>query len=277
MRPTATAVARPAGGNPGRGVRHHHGVDLPLLEKDFDSPAIIEPARVVADVDMPECAVVCFFGDVVETVGSRADTEQVTELVSEAGRNPVWEIELSGRRLAVFQPGVGAPWAAAFLDEVIAMGVRRVIACGGAGALVPDLVMGHAIVVDSALRDEGTSHHYLPPSRVLDVDAGVVRTIVGTLDGAGVAHVVGRTWTTDAIFRETRADVERRVAEGCVVVEMEAAALLAVARYRRVTFGQLLLAGDTLAGETWDDRGWTSAHEAREKLFWLAAGAVQAL
>lgn len=67
---------------------------------------------------------------------------------------------------------------------------------------------------------------------------GSVTKIVRTLDTGGIAHVVGRTWTTDAIYRETRAKVDRRTAEGCIVVEMEAAALFAVAQYRRVLLGQ---------------------------------------
>lgn len=137
--------------------------------------------------------------------------------------------------------------------------------------------MGHAVVVDSAVRDEGTSYHYLPAGRVIDVGAHVVATVTRALEAGGVAHVVGRTWTTDALYRETRAKVDRRVAEGCVVVEMEAAALLAVARYRHVTLGYVLLAGDSLAGETWDDRRWMSARQAREKLFWIAAAAALAL
>jgi len=163
-------------------VGHDRCVDLPLLEGDFDSEGVIEPAVVVPkDVDMPERAVLCFFGDVVaETVAARSDARQVTMLSSEAASNPVWEINLSGRRLAVFQPGVGAPWAAAFLEEVVAMGCRRLMACGGAGALIPELVMGHAVVVDSVVRDEGTSHHYLPPSRVIDADPDAVATLADT-------------------------------------------------------------------------------------------------
>jgi uridine phosphorylase len=250
-------------------------MDLPLLEHDFDAESVLEPARIVPVADMPERAVLCFFGDVVrEVVADRADARQVTTLSSEAGANPVWEISVSGRRLAVFQPGVGAPWAAAFLEEIIAMGCRRLVACGGAGALIPELVLGHAVVVDSAVRDEGTSHHYLPASRRIDADPQAVATLVEACDAAGMAHVVGRSWTTDAIYRETRGRVDRRVAEGCVVVEMEAAALLAVAQYREVAFGQILLAGDSLAGENWDDRGWMSARAAREGLFWVAAEAA---
>lgn len=247
-------------------------MDLPLLEEDFESEGMIQPSRIVPDVKAPECAVFCFFGDVVaETVAVRPDARQVAVLSSEAGLTPVWEIEISGRRLAVLQPGVGAPQAAAFLEEVIAMGCTRIIACGGAGALTPDLVRGHAVVVGSAVRDEGTSYHYVPASRTINADPHVVALMRSRLKHEGIAHVVGRTWTTDAFYREARGRADRRVAEGCVVVEMEAAALFAVARYREATFGHLLMAGDSLAGEAWDDRRWISAREARDKLFWVAA------
>ncbi len=247
-------------------------MDLPLLEEDFESEGMIQPKRIVPDVEAPECAVFCFFGDVVaKTVAVRPDARQVAALSSEARLTAVWEIEISGRRLAVLQPGVGAPQAAAFLEEVIAMGCTRIIACGGAGALIPDLVRGHAVVVGSAVRDEGTSYHYVRASRTINADPHVVALMRSRLKHEGIAHVVGRTWTTDAFYREARARADRRVAEGCVVVEMEAAALFAVARYREATFGHLLMAGDSLAGEAWDDRRRMSAREARDKLFWVAA------
>lgn len=262
----------------------HHGdmtdprPDLPLLEDDSSSAGVIEPARLAPDVDLPERVVLCFFGEVVpETVARQPGARRVTALASEAGSTPVWELDVSGYRVAVVQPGVGAPLAAAFLDELVAMGARKIVACGGAGALTPELVLGHAIVVDSAVRDEGTSYHYLPPARTIDTAPHTVATLVKTLDDAHVAHTVGRCWSTDGFYRETRERVDRRVAEGCVAVEMEAAALLALARHRRIELGQLLLAGDTLAGERWDDRGWMSARAARERIFWLAAEAVVAL
>lgn len=107
-------------------------MESPLLEADLDAPGVIEPGLVVPDTDMPERAVLCFFGDVVtDEVATRTDARRITTLASEIGPNPVWEITVSGRRLAVLQPGVGAPMAAAFCEEVIAMGARRLIACGG--------------------------------------------------------------------------------------------------------------------------------------------------
>jgi uridine phosphorylase len=185
----------------------------------------------------------------------------------------VFEIQRHGMRLGVFHPGVGAPLAAAFLEEAIALGFRTFVAVGGAGALLPDLVLGHAVVVDSAVRDEGTSFHYLAPSRKVEADAAGVAALCSVLDENEVPFVTGCSWTTDAIYRETRARVDRRVAEGCLTVEMEAAAFFAVARFRGVHFGQLLYAGDSLAGPSWEERGWTSVTSIRERLFWLAADA----
>ena len=102
-----------------------------------------------------------------------------------------------------------------------------------------------------------------------------VAAIVATLERHGVAHVTGKTWTTDA--RETREKAARRVAEGCLTVEMEAAAFFAVARFRAITFGQLLYAGDDLSGDAWDARGWDDHETGREHLFRLAAEAVLTL
>jgi uridine phosphorylase len=253
-------------------------MDLPLLETDQDDEGIIEPARIVGSQHLPERGVLCFFGDVVsEMIATRNGSRHVASLSSEAGSTPVWEIQMNGRPLAVFQPGVGAPMAAAFLEEAIAMGCSSVVACGGAGALIPDLVLGHPIVVDSAVRDEGTSYHYLSPARTVQAASGPVSALVRTLDAAQIGHVVGRTWTTDAIYRETRSRVDRRVTEQCLVVEMEAAALLAVAHYRRIAYGHVLMAGDSLAGQDWDERSWRSARQAREKLFWAAAQAAMTL
>ena len=250
---------------------------LPLFEDDLDAPGVISAAAVVPRVDdMPDAAVMCWFPEVVDELGGRA--RALTTLRSELGRTPVWETRApDGRRVAVLQPGVGAPLAAMFLEELAAMGVRSVVAVGGAGALLPELTLGHAVVLGSALRDEGTSFHYLPPGRVVQADPAGVEAIRATLHAEDVPHVVGRSWTTDAVFREAPDRVARRRAEGCAVVEMEAAALLAVARARGVAFGQLLLAADSLAGPEWEHRGWTSAREARSGLFRLALAAVARL
>jgi uridine phosphorylase len=250
--------------------------DVPLLEDDRAASAVIEPAEIFAPADIPTRVVLCFFTEIIEGIASRGDAALVKELVAAHGTHPIWEIEHRGQRLAVLHPGVGAPLAAGFLEEAIALGARTIVAVGGAGALVPELVLGHAIVVDSAVRDEGTSLHYLAPSRVVEADPSGVSALQRTLSAAGVPFVTGRTWTTDALYRETRGRVRRRVDERCVTVEMEAAALIAVAQYRRVRLAQLLYAADSLAGDQWQERQWTKAFSIREQLFWHAADACLA-
>lgn len=128
-----------------------------------------------------------------------------------------------------------------------------------------------------AIRDEGTSYHYLPASREVGPTPRVLAAILATLTEREVPFVSGKTWTTDAIFRETRSKAARRVAEGCICVEMEAAACFAVAAFRDVGFGQMLYAGDDLSGEIWDDRGWVGHATGREALFRLAVDAITSI
>jgi uridine phosphorylase len=251
--------------------------DAPILGFDPAREAVIEPNQVIDPIDIPERVVLCFFQDVIEQVVAQHGGRQIDVLVSEIGQNPVYELTYGGERLTLAHPGVGAPLAAGFTEELIARGCRAFVACGGAGALVPDLTMGHVVVPTGAVRDEGTSYHYAPASWTISPTEDAVAAIMAALERHGVPHVEGLTWTTDALYRETRGKVEARVAEGCLTVEMEAAAFFAVARFRGVSFGQLLYAGDDLSGEAWDDRGWTEHAEGREVLFRLAAEAVLTL
>lgn len=172
--------------------------------------------------------------------------------------------------------GVGAPAAVFLFEDLIARGCTKIVACGGAGALI-DLALGHPVVVSAALRDEGTSYHYLPPSREIEADPRGVAALEQVLGERSVPYEVGKTWTTDGVYRETRAKVERRRAEGCVTVEMEASALIAVAAFRGISFAQVLYAGDSLAGEVYDSRGWNRQLSSRENLFWIAADAAAIL
>ena len=248
--------------------------DAPILEFDPARDAVLEPHLAIRRFDLPPHVVLCFFRDAtagfVEELGGR----EIGQLASEMGSVPIFEVELAGRRVAVAQAGVGAPLAAAWLDELITLGGRAFIAAGGAGALVPDLAIGHVIVPTAAIRDEGTSYHYLPASREVAPTADALEAILSTLEAHGIPHVAGKTWTTDGIYRETRDKVRRRVAEGCLTVEMEAAAFFAAARFRGVSFGQMLYAGDDLSGEAWDGRGWPHHDTGRDLLLRLAAEAV---
>jgi len=249
----------------------------PILEHDPTREALIEPAKVIEPRDMPEHCVVCFFREVIERVVEEHDARVLVENRWEDGPHPVYEITHRGQRLAFFHPGVGAPLAAGLLEEVIAFGCRKFIACGGCGVLERDIAVGHLIVVSAAVRDEGVSYHYLPPSREVEAHERGISSLVAVLRDRGIPHRVGKTWTTDAPYRETPDVIARRREEGCLVVEMEAAGMMAVAHYRDVVFGQILYGGDDLSGDEWDNRSWQSRTAIRENLFWICADAVLTL
>jgi uridine phosphorylase len=163
------------------------------------------------------------------------------------------------------------------LEEMIALGCRKFVACGGAGVLDKEIAVGHIVVPATAVRDEGTSYHYLPSGREVGASPEGVAAIEQTLKRHGVPYIVGKTWTTDAPYRETPAKVRLRKSEGCVTVEMEAAAFFAVAQFRRVVFAQMLYGGDDVSGGEWDSRQWSERTSVREKLFWLAVEACLTL
>lgn len=250
---------------------------IPLSEHDDSPRALIEPTEQIAPRDVPPACVITFLGDVAERLMDRRDARVLSHNRWEDGPHPLFELEHEGQRLAVLRSGVGAPLAAALLEETIAMGCRYFVVCGGAGALNRDLTLGRLVVVSSAIRDEGTSFHYLPPTRQIEFDTRARQTLEAVLKERGTPYVVGRTWTTDAPYRETPRKIARRRDEGCLTVEMEASALAAVAAFRGVPLAQIVYCGDDLAGESWDHRSWQSVADVREDLFTLAATSALAL
>ena len=248
-------------------------MQLALTEFDDEDIAVLEPSALIRGERAPEVVVICFFREVVDELAASGRRLDRTGMLAGFGVSVFCGIEHNGAPLGVLFPGVGAPLAVAAIEETIARGARRFVAVGGAGALLPDLVLGHAVVVDGAVRDEGTSFHYLPEGRELEADPAGVALLQQVLDERDIPYVTGKAWSTDGLYRETPARVARRRDEGCAVVEMEASAFFAVARHRNVKMAHLLYAGDSLAGDEWDHRGW---HEAsvRRDLFEAAADAA---
>lgn len=245
----------------------------PLLEFDPDPNAIINPHEALHLENPPQRWVLCFFGEVLDALAQSGELQVVGHLRSEAGANPVYSLEYNGISLLVMHPGVGAPLAAGFMEEAISAGGRQFIACGGCGVLDGEIAVGHPVVITSAVRDEGTSYHYLPPSREVEASRAATAALEGALRSRQVDYRLGKSWTTDGFYRETLARRARRVAEGCLVVEMEAAAFFAVARFRGVICGEVVYGGDLVSPEGWDFRDWVKRGDVRTALFWLAVDA----
>ena len=261
--------SNPAVGEKGRGYREKK---YPILEYDDSSP-VINPENVISKRDVPEYAVICFFQEVIANLKDREETRLVTNLKSEIGLNPVYEIKFNEKNILVFHPGVGAPLAAALLEEVIALGASKFIACGGAGVLDEEIQVGKLVVPTAAVRDEGTSYHYLPPAREVSASREGIAAIEKVLKKHKIDYLLAKTWSTDSYYRETVAKVQQRKKEGCLTVDMEASAFFAVARHRGVTLAQILYGGDDVSCIEWDSRDWADKRSIREEVFWLAVEA----
>ena len=171
-------------------------MDLPLLEFDPDPVGFVDPNRHRGKADLPEHAVICFFDDIVR--GAVGGAKPVYKLRWEHGFHGVWVIEKDDKRITLCHPGCTAPLAAANLDVLVAMGCRKVIVCGGAGTLAPRFEMGAVVVVEDAVRDEGTSYHYLP------ADAGQLLYCGDDLSKEAWDH---RSWDRDAGVRQRLFDL----------------------------------------------------------------------
>jgi uridine phosphorylase len=247
----------------------------PILQFDPSPSAIINPTAIKLSQKAPVRAVMCFFQDVLRPLAEQGRLRQIGQVNWETGPNPIYIYEADGSEpVLVVHPGVGAPLAAGYMEEIIACGCNRIIACGGCGSLHPEITVGYPLVLTAAVRDEGTSYHYLPPSREITAQPGPISAIEAACRAKGVGYRLVKSWTTDAVYRETAARRALRLAEGCDVVEMEASAFLAVAEFRGISFGQILYGGDLVVPEGWDERGWSHRSDDRRIIFELALAAA---
>jgi uridine phosphorylase len=246
--------------------------DHPLFEFDPSTEAVINPSIHRPKSGFPSRAVMCWFGNVVRD--RTVDVVPVHNVPFEHGDHAICVIDHKGHEVALVSPGVGAPAAVTSLEVVVSLGARSIIGCGGAGIVRSGFDVGHVIVPTGAVRDEGTSYHYAPADVAVHPHPRALAAIDEVLSEAGIPHDRGLTWTTDAFFRETPAKVIRRREQGCITVEMEAAAMFAAAAFRGVTYGQLLYAGDDVSAAEWDHRHWELQTSARDRLLDLALDAV---
>lgn len=252
--------------------------NAPILEFDPDRRGILEPSQRFPAGQLPERLVLTFFAPALQGLLERSKATVAWKLQTGGAHDQaVHVIDRGGQDIALFQSGVGAPLAAGFLEELIALGARKVLVCGGAGVLDREISQGHLILPISAIRDEGLSYHYLPAAREVAPDAQALAALEGVLRLRQAPYIKGKTWTTDGLYRETRDKIVRRRAEGALAVEMEAAALFAVAQFRGVQLAQLLYGGDDVSGGEWDHRGWDKNLSVQEMMLEVCLEAVLGL
>lgn len=147
--------------------------------------------------------------------------------------------------------GIGATTASMAMEELIALGSRKFINVGLAGSLQSNLQTGDIVVCDSAIRDEGVSHHYLEPGKLIRTSQLLTEQLKQALVLAKIDFSEGIIWTIATPYRETTRELELYQKEGVLAVELETAALAAVAQYRGVEFASVMVVSDLLASGFW--------------------------
>jgi len=147
--------------------------------------------------------------------------------------------------------GGGSPMIVELAEEFVVMGAQRMILMTWAGTLQPDLNPGDIVVIDRAIRDEGTSYHYLPPAKYIDADAQLADRLIEAIQARSGTCSRGTTWTTDAPFRETVEEIRQYQSEGVKTVEMESAGLFTIGQVRQISTVSVVVAMDSLAEFRW--------------------------
>lgn len=153
--------------------------------------------------------------------------------------------------VAIGDFGIGSPLIAVKMEELISWGVQEFISIGTAGSLQTKAGIGDIILCEKAIRDEGTSHHYLPATKYIHAPRRMTTKLQNLLKISALPHHVGSTWTTDSFYRQTAEEVKQYQKEGVITVDMEAAALFAVAHFYQVDLGAMFTISDSHADLTW--------------------------
>jgi uridine phosphorylase len=195
----------------------------------------------------PEGIIICYSGDLMKYVLKNYKTTKVKRFYGE-----MYLLNETKNKVAILGKFcIGAPVVVSILEELIAFGVRRFISIGTAGTLQKNLNIGDLVVCEKAIRDEGASYHYLKASKYAYASKKMTEKIKKILDVLEKKYIIGTSWTVDAPYRETVAEVLQYQKEGVATVEMETSALFAVSQYRGVEMGAIFTISDSLAELQW--------------------------
>ncbi len=209
--------------------------------KDTSAPSVFLPAALLrearrqknlAPADVPPICILDPDGDIVRRLRERGEAKPFERWPCYHTRLDTFT--LAGQTVGIVGCAVGAPFAVLIAEELFASGCRLLLSLTSAGQIVPGGSTPYFVIIDRALRDEGTSFHYAPPSEYSEADTALVAAATQAVKGRSPPVIVGASWTTDAPFRETADAIEAARSKGVLAVEMEAAALYAFARAKGV-------------------------------------------
>ena len=209
--------------------------------RDYEAPSAFKPESMLRETrrqksllhqPVPQVCVLDPDGDIVREMQRNGRAQRC--LGWACYHSELYVVELEGVTFGVVGCAVGAPYAVLVAEQLFVSGCKLLISITSAGQLNHDQEPPFFVLIERALRDEGTSYHYQPPARFSELSRTLADQLTRSFDGLIEAVIPGSTWTTDAPYRETEQLIEDRRAAGLVAVEMEAAALYAFAAAKKV-------------------------------------------
>lgn len=237
-----------------------------LEEFDLNKIAVINASNLVEkNENMPKVAVTCFSRTTFDRLVQELDGEEIAHTGMANISIPIYKVKYNNVDVALFNSPVGAPSCIAIHEDLYAMGVEKMVVFGTCGVLDKEIKDCAIIIPDSAIRDEGTSYHYAPPSDEITINEEYKDAFIEILNHHKTSYVTGKVWTTDACYRETRDKVNRRKEKGCIAVDMECSAITALADFREKDIFQFFYAADNLDQEEWDMRSLSNSANLIQK------------
>lgn len=239
-----------------------------MITDSFDNksePLITVESFVGPQKHLCDVCILTFSDVILEEMRTRFALREVDILRTANGDRPVYLFAYEDKTLAVMLCGIGAALTGGQVEELNwIIGATKFVMFGSAGSLNREATAGRYVIPTEAYRDEGMSYHYAPPADYIAVkNADRVEAIFREL---GLPYVSGRVWTTDAFYRETRNQFEKRKAEGCLAVEMEVAGVEAVCDFYGFELYDFLVTGDVLDAPVYENDGLHSANHDPDKL-----------
>jgi uridine phosphorylase len=235
--------------------------NFPILDHALDQPSAFTAQSLIDDVrrsrripigNVPAVCILEFDGDITDWLVREGIAKPFEPWA--CFHTSMFVMELEGVTCGIVARTIGGPYAVLIAEQLQAAGAKLIVGLTSAGRVSPDLPLPCLVVAASAIRDEGTSYHYLPPSREVACTSPVVPLLERELIATGWSVRTGRVWTTDAPYRETEVQIKKWARDGVLAVEMQAASLFAFGIARQASVASVLMVSNAIdhTGEQFD-------------------------
>lgn len=237
-----------------------------MLRFDNNRDAIINPSDLVDRIpDFPETVLTCFERGIFARFLNSVEHEELTRTSVANLEIPIYRYWYKGKAFACFNSYVGSAGCVAILEDLIAMGMKKLIIFGTCGVLDSSIKETSIIIPTSAFRDEGTSYHFAEKSQEIGLNHEIQEKFKAFLEDKGISYRRGKVWTTDAVYRETPDKLAYFKEKGAICVDMECSAVAALYQFRDIQHLHFFYSADNLDNEKWEARSLGNSNDTDKK------------